>query len=283
MGKNLSVLGSEITTRLLFSNDAQTPLGRVTQGGFISNSGGVREPRVLNSCALVYLLDGAGRYADALGRNQRVQAGDLLVLFPELAHTYGIEPGDHWSELYYVFDGPAFDMLRERGLLNPSRAVLRLLPIETWLPRLQQAMPQAASATLAERLIDLSRFIQLVTEISAVDADFADSAVPAWIAEACRLLGEQPQSNLQPEEVAATRGVPYETFRKRFTRHVGVAPAHYRSIRRIDAACALLHTTTLTVAAIAAQLGYADEFHFSRRFKQITGVTPRAFRRRLPG
>jgi len=283
MGKNLSVLGYDITTKLLFRNDAQTPLGRVTLAGFIRDSGGVGEPRLLNSYALVYLIDGAGRYCDALGRNQRVQAGDLLVLFPEVAHTYGAEAGEHWSELYCVFDGPAFDMLRERGVLSSERPVLQLQPIERWLPRLEQAMPHAESATLIERLTDIGSFLQIVIAICAVAAETADHAVPNWVAEACRLLGAHPERDLRPEQVAITLGVPYETFRKRFVQHVGVSPARYRSIRRIDAACALLHTPHLTIASVAAHLGYADEFHFSRRFKQITGVTPREFRRRLPG
>jgi len=37
-----------------------------------------------------------------------------------------------------------------------------------------------------------------------------------------------------------------------------------------------------TTRTIAASLGFSDEFHFSRRFKQITGISPREFRRLLP-
>ena len=50
----------------------------------------------------------------------------------------------------------------------------------------------------------------------------------------------------------------------------------------IDAACAMLQQPGATTRTIAASLGFSDEFHFSRRFKQITGMSPREFRRLLP-
>jgi AraC-like DNA-binding protein len=82
--------------------------------------------------------------------------------------------------------------------------------------------------------------------------------------------------------VARALGVPYETFRKQFQRYVGVSPARYRTVRRIDAACALLQDSRNTIQSVALRLGFADEYHFSRRFKQVNGLSPRAFRRQLP-
>ena len=47
-------------------------------------------------------------------------------------------------------------------------------------------------------------------------------------------------------------------------------------------ACELLADGELTGRQIAAALGFNDEFHFSRRFHQITGRTPSQFRAALP-
>jgi AraC-like DNA-binding protein len=33
------------------------------------------------------------------------------------------------------------------------------------------------------------------------------------------------------------------------------------------------------VKKVAAELGYADAFHFSRTFKKVLGLSPEAFRR----
>jgi AraC-like DNA-binding protein len=271
----------QIESKFLFRNDAQTPLGRVTMAGFIKHSQGVRgTPRVLGSYALVYLLEGSGSYT--LGHQTRpVQAGDMLLVFPELPHTYGPGANEYWSEFYCVFDGPAFDLLRVTGLFNPARPVLHLEATVTLLKQLESALPLAGGETLAERTIALSRFAQVITEIVLAGAPNTHAAKPSWISEACRLLNDYGEQAFDLQQIADQIGAPYDTFRKQFGRHMGVSPARYRAIRRIDAACALLHDHLLTTQTIAARLGFSDEFHFSRRFKQIVGVSPRAFRHRL--
>ncbi len=74
-----------------------------------------------------------------------------------------------------------------------------------------------------------------------------------------------------------------ETFRRRFTRELGIPPARFRAGKIMEAACHLLLYTSLTSAQIAERLNFSDEYHFSRRFKQIRGETPTQFRRRLRG
>jgi AraC-like DNA-binding protein len=274
-----------IETKILFRNDSTTPLGRLTLAGFIKNSAGVRGPtmRVLGSYALVYLLEGSGTYCDARGCSARVQAGDLLLIFPDIGHTYGPEAGEHWNEIYCVFDGPVFDVWRHVGLLDQSRPVMRLTPVPIWLEKLESVLPARPGVTMAERTVEISRFLATFTEMLVHGAtDAADTTQPSWIRRACTLLEMNLHEECSLAEVASALDMPYETFRKRFRQHVGVSPGRYRAIRRVDAACAMLQHSDMTILMIATQLGFGDEFHFSKRFKQITGVSPREFRRRLP-
>jgi AraC-like DNA-binding protein len=272
-----------IESRLLFNNDAGTSLGRLTTAGFLKDSAGVGPaPRVLGHYALVYLLEGGGRYWDVRGRSSAVQAGDLLLITPELGHGYGPLAGERWSEFYVVFDGPAFDLWRQTGLLNGDAPVRRLEPIDAWLPRLEAAVAEQPR-TLAERTVQLSHFLALLTEMllpSTAAPRLADG--PVWLAAACERLETALDQRIDPQGVARALGVPYETFRKQFQRYVGVSPARYRTVRRIDAACALLQDSRNTIQSVALRLGFADEYHFSRRFKQVNGLSPRAFRRQLP-
>jgi AraC-like DNA-binding protein len=273
-----------IESRLLFRNDAQTPLGRLTMAGFIRDSAGVggANMRVLGSYAIVYLLAGSGRYQDA-SRQQRVRAGDLIVIFPEIGHQYGPGEGEHWSEFYVVFDGPVFDTWRQAGLLSPAQPVLRAEPIEEWRARLELALRSPRPLTVPGRMAEICRFLQVLTEMLAPRAtEPAAAPEPPWLTRACALLEQQLEQEIDLRGVASAVGLPYETFRKRFQQQIGMAPARYRATRRIDAACALLQQPDLSVRTIATRLGFSDEFHFSRRFKQITGLSPREFRSRMP-
>jgi len=278
-------MSQSIETRLLFRNDARTPLGRLTMAGFIRNSAGVGSSamRVLGSYAIVYLLAGSGRYPDVNRRQQRMRAGDLIVIFPEIGHLYGPSASEHWNEFYVVFDGPVFDMWRQVGLLNPSQPVLHTEPIDEWLARLEGALQDPRPLTVAGRTGEICRFLQVLTEIVAPSSPEPTVAPePAWLARACTLLEADLTQEIDLHSVASEIAMPYETFRKRFQQQVGVSPGRYRATRRIDAACALLQQPDLSMRAIAMSLGFSDEFHFSRRFKQITGLPPREFRRRLP-
>jgi transcriptional regulator GlxA family with amidase domain len=174
-------------------------------------------------------------------------------------------------------------MWRQVGLLNPSQPVLHAEPIDEWLARLEGVLHDPRPLTMAGRTSEICRFLQILTEIATASSPEPVLAPePPWLTHACSLLEADLSQAIDLHAIAGRLAMPYETFRKRFQQQIGVSPGRYRATRRIDAACALLQQPDLTMQAIATRLGFSDEFHFSRRFKQITGLSPREFRRRLP-
>jgi AraC-like DNA-binding protein len=238
--------------------------------------------RVLGKYALVLLREGGGRYRDANGIDCRVQAGDALLLCPELAHSYGPGPGERWSETYVVFEGRVFDLWRECGLLDSAQPVLHLDAPEQWHQALELLVAATRPVTAAERALEISRLIGILTEITAAAAVEQSAAAGQWLAEACTLLGSDLESAIDLAGVARQLGLSYEAFRKLFQRGSGTSPARFRAGRVIDAACGMMQHEGLSNKEIAGRLGFSDEFHFSKRFKQITGMAPREFRRQLP-
>ena len=67
---------------------------------------------------------------------------------------------------------------------------------------------------------------------------------------------------------------------------MGESFSGYLKRRRTDAASVLLMTTAMSVADIATELGFSDQFSFSHFFKRSTGRSPSEFRvnhgQRLP-
>ena len=55
-------------------------------------------------------------------------------------------------------------------------------------------------------------------------------------------------------------------------------PKKYVQQERHKKALSLLQDPDLTIEQIAEQTGYCDQFHFSRQFKKILGITPSAYR-----
>lgn len=101
---------------------------------------------------------------------------------------------------------------------------------------------------------------------------------PAWL----RRTVERLRSESQPvtvAELAREAGVHPGHLSRTFVRHLHRRPAEYQRYVRIDRAMDLLRSTQLTIGSIALQLGFYDETHFGRVFKQVTGWTPSAFRK----
>lgn len=261
-----------ITTQTLYQSSRTTPLGQIRLGGFLNkNTSRIFESRrVFGHYVLVYVLEGGGVYSDANWCEQRVQAGDLLMLFPDLAHSYGPGRDDRWSELFVVFDGPVFDLWRDVGMFSSERPVLRLTPVDDWLDRLQSLLTAGdAAQSEAAQAVDVCCFLTLLTEILAANRPAsASAALPPWLERACGLLSAGLSEALELEAVAAEVNMSYETFRKQFQKALGVAPAHYRS--RIDAACSLLQHTQLSNQEISESLGFSDPFHFAQALQGLT-------------
>ncbi len=264
---------TDVFTQIAAPDSPPTAMGRLTGAGYIHRKTGMLDWRVLGRYALVYVLEGRGRFQDAGGTAREVEAGDLLLLFPELAHRYG--PGDTgiWAELHILFEGPAFDLARAGGALDSAQPVCRLQPITSWQARLEEAAG-------AEGLVAVTRLLAILAEAAATRGAQAGPACLPWLEAARRLLETELSRELPMTEAAARLGLSYETFRKVFEQQAGVSPARYRAGKRMDAARALLLHTPMTGRQIADSLGFPDEFYLSRRFKQAFGVSPREFRRR---
>ncbi len=80
--------------------------------------------RDLQAYALVYVIDGGGYYADQNTPAQRITAGDVLVLFPGLRHSYYLGDQPTWTEIWLTFRGRLFAELERDGLLDRARPVV---------------------------------------------------------------------------------------------------------------------------------------------------------------
>lgn len=268
-----SMPSNDIKPRIVFQTSAGSPLGRIALAGLLKQHAGVPEKpmRTLGNYALIYLLNGEGTFKDARGAYFRVVPGNLWIIFPEIPHWYGPAKGSLWDEFYIVFSGPIFDLWRAKGLIDPNQPVRHLNPIDYWLRRLQEVV-----VTESDPLQQICSLQHLLAE--ALEAS-DDSHEPHWLERARILLQTEDGSG---EKVSRALGMSYETFRKRFTAAVEASPGRYQTMKMIDKACALMVAGTLTNKEIAERLNFCDEFHFSRRFKKIMGLTPTQFRLKMP-
>ena len=271
-------------TAFNFRHASSSRLGKITLSGFGLRHGRMIErPRRFGQYAIVYILDGRGSYHDANGCGQKLAAGDLIIVFPDLEHLYNPDHGTLWVTSYLCFHGPVFDLWREHGILDPRSPVHHLSPIDLWNRRFEAVLGPARDSGFAPPLLEICRLQEFLAQIvTGAGRSGTHQGDLEWAARACRLLENIPGEESDWPSVARQLGASSESFRKRFKQLTGQSPARFRNARRIDRACELMQEGKLTDRQIAAMLGFCDEFYFSRRFKQITGKSPRAFRQSMP-
>jgi AraC-like DNA-binding protein len=108
-----------------------------------------------------------------------------------------------------------------------------------------------------------------------------DDPLPEGVHRAIEHVRERWRHALEPvtaDELASAASVSRGHLSRLFREHVGVGPVAAFERLRLARAAALLARTSLTVKAVSDACGFANQYHFSRRFKGAYGVAPRTYR-----
>jgi AraC-like DNA-binding protein len=231
---------------------------------------------------LVYTLEGEADYVDSTGVKTVLRKGTLLWAKPGVNQSYGPRPGVRWSEFFMWFSGPQFDTWQAQGFPGERSRLLTLEPLEYWIKRFCDLVEPPHASPKESPLMRLCQLQQILAEaIQIEEAGQHTADLTSWRERVCRRLSEGSLTSPSLTEIAASTHVSYTLFRKRFLQLTGTTPARYRTVEIIRRACRRLLETDDPLHQIAFDLGFHDAFHFSRRFKEVVGLSPRDFRRQV--
>ena len=132
-------------------------------------------------------------------------------------------------------------------------------------------------ATLRERLLDLQTpemKLRLLGELLV--RHFNRRAPDPAICPAAALI----ECGVQIGEVAKRIGVLSKTLNRRFRAAVGLTPKRYSRVRRLQRVLCAISGAPVDWCETAAEYGYADQAHLVHDFRELTGMTPTAYRPR---
>jgi AraC family transcriptional regulator len=121
---------------------------------------------------------------------------------------------------------------------------------------------------------------------TADDDHEAGEALPPRLRAVVQCVAEtwatQGMRALSTDELAAAVVLsPGHLFRL-FREHYGCSPARVLEQVRLARAAGQLQRSNATLAEVARFTGFANPYHFSRRFSAVYGVAPGAYRRLQP-
>ena len=94
-------------------------------------------------------------------------------------------------------------------------------------------------------------------------------------------LGDHPEV-ARVEELAREADLSERSLQRLVEQRIGLSPKWLLQRRRLHDAVEALKAGRGTLAEVAADLGYADQAHFTHDFRAVTGMTPGAYLRDQP-
>lgn len=227
-------------------------------------------------------LAGRGRIAHRFG-DLPVEAGDVVLIAPGIAHDYGVDPRLRaWEFVWAHFHPRAhwLDWLRWPAA-GPGVVHLRLPA-----GRLRRAVSRRlldchhAALTTSPRGLALA---QAALEDALIRCDEANpQAADADVDPRARAAMEYCLRNLAARitlgDVAAHCALSVFRLAHLFRAETGTTVQRFIEQQRMLRAGELLMRTALPVQDVAAEVGYPSAFYFATRFRKATGSTPSEYR-----
>jgi AraC-like DNA-binding protein len=260
----------------------------VTDAGYFPRAEGhrVERPQGSSTHLLILCLHGAG-WVSSHGRTTAVQTGDIVWLPAHAPHAYGAAEPDPWKILWVHFCGDEVPAWRRElgwperepfGTFHFARERLSTLGLE-------KVYGQLEAGYSTHHLLGASSALRAVF-CAALDAVLSPGALRTAEERTAAVrddIAADPARPFRLEELATAAGLSVPHFSLLFRRQTGYAPIDFVLRQRVRRACRLLDRSHGTIGAIATEVGFADPYYFSRCFRRVMGVPPRAYRQRVKG
>lgn len=217
--------------------------------------------------------------------NHQIVGGEGFLIFPDQVNTYVADLADPWEYVWVEFDGLRVKESLELAGLTRSAPIYR-----------------ARSTELRDQMVDQMRFLVGHRDASALelvghtflflDALLRSVELPAapgrrqsdlHVQAAIEYVKQHYGEEIGVEDIARHAGLNRSYFGKVFKAATGRSPQQYLIGYRMTKAAELLKVTTLSVAEVGRAVGYPNQLHFSRAFKGVHGMSPRAWRQLSAG
>ena len=267
--------------RILAKNPVSSNL-YLTHIGYYPNSIGhyrIREEGC-DEYIMIYCIDGSG-WIKYNGEEIILGKHSLFILPPNEPHSYGSDKNNPWNICWCHFKGGQVNMFSsiignkiQMKDADNSRLEDRLDMFDEVYQNLEMGFNEKnleyATYCLMHFLASI-KYLDQFRDIKRVK----DNNI---VARAIRYMKNNLEEGLSLDDIASFVGYAAPRFNVEFNLKTSTTPMSYYNYLKIQRACSFLQFSDLKIKEIASRLGYYDQFHFSKAFKQQMNMSPKEYR-----
>lgn len=226
-------------------------------------------PKTLEFYVLLHLTKGTAWYWSKNKGRVPLSCNQGIIITPNTLYDFATCKTESVIDRI-CFAGPMADKLVEDGLLTSGIVELgqtrRLMPI----------IDSLADTTTEKQVKTAISFISILTDIHFENENSNPENALSKIENLLELIKNNPEKWYDCRFMAEYCNMSEVHLRRIFKKETGMSPKLYIDNVKIKKASELL-LKNFSVKNVSDILGYSDQFHFSRRFKDVTGSSPRDF------
>lgn len=229
---------------------------------------------------LFYCVDGKGWYSIG-DKKYQVNANECFMLPQNIEHAYGSDEEHPWSIYWIHFGGeclPEFNKMQVVQKFFKPSLIKQSGEVTIHFSKIYKALELGYSTdNLVFANMCLSHFLTLFiynakhdTVVEKDQMDCVDNAILH--------MQEHINDNITLNELSSHYNYSASRFSSIFKQKTGHSPIDYFNQMKMQKASQQLDFTNRSVKDIALSMGFDDPYYFSKRFKKITGMSPRKYR-----
>jgi AraC family transcriptional regulator of arabinose operon len=232
---------------------------------------------------IMFCVDGSGWF-ETMGEVHKMDKNSVCIIPCGIPHKYGSDTEKPWTIYWMHIEGKKANLLVGKypcviklAWAPPSASLNRIRVFDEIYSNMEMAYSQKsieyANMLAWNFLASLLYHDQYNRKSQVRGRNMVDLTV--------ELMHQNLRSNLNLQDFSRKAGLSVSQFSNIFKKHTSASPMNFYLLLKVQKSCQLMENPQRRIKEIALELGFEDQFYFSRLFKKIMGLSPAKFRASL--